>query len=75
MLTDVGFNAAHLVESFAISMDGAAWVRRMRTPQQKVAMIRTLLDEATPEQRLAFDSRSTEPWRFQIHFALLAATK
>jgi ubiquinone/menaquinone biosynthesis C-methylase UbiE len=75
MLTDAGFNAAHLAESFAISMDGAAWVQRMRTPEQKVAMIRTLLDEATPEQRAAFDIRSTAPWSFQIHFALIAATK
>jgi SAM-dependent methyltransferase len=75
MLSDAGFSAAHLVESFAISMDGATWVKRMRTPEQKVAMIHTLLDEATPEQRAAFDVRSTEPWSFQIHFALVAATK
>ena len=75
MLADAGFSVAHPVESFSIPMDGTAWVTRMRTPEQKVAMIRTLLDEATPEQRVAFDCRSTEPWGFQIHFALFSATK
>jgi hypothetical protein len=38
-------------------------------------MIRTLLDEATPEQRAAFDIRSADPWSFQIHRALISATK
>jgi ubiquinone/menaquinone biosynthesis C-methylase UbiE len=75
MLTEAGFSTAHLVESFAIPMDGAAWVKRMRTPERKVAMIRTLLEEATPEQRVAFACRSAEPWSFQIHFALVSATK
>jgi ubiquinone/menaquinone biosynthesis C-methylase UbiE len=75
MLTDAGFHTAQLGESLSIPMDGAAWVTRMRTPEQKVAMIRTLLEEATPEQRAAFDTRSTEPWSFQIHLALLSATK
>ena len=73
MLTAAGFEA-HMRERFAIPLDGDAWVKRMQTPEQKVAMIRTLFEEATPAQRRAFDLRE-EPWGLSMPFGFFEARK
>jgi hypothetical protein len=61
-------------QRFAIPLDGEAWVKRMNTPAQKVAMLRTLFAEATPAQRRAFDLRD-EPWGLSMPFGFFEARK
>lgn len=73
MLTAAGFNA-EMRDRFAIPLDGDAWVQRMKTPSQKVAMLRTLFSEATPAQRRAFDLRD-EPWGLSMPFGFFLAHK
>lgn len=74
MLRRAGFEGATVLERWGIPLDGADWVKRMQTPQSKVAMLRELLAEATPRVRAAFEVRD-EPWGFSIPFALFEATK
>jgi ubiquinone/menaquinone biosynthesis C-methylase UbiE len=73
MLAAAGFEA-QMRERFAIPLDGDAWVKRMQTPAQKVAMIRTLFAEASPAHRRAFDLRD-EPWGLSMPFGFFQALK
>lgn len=73
MLRSAGFEA-EMRERFAIPLDGDAWVKRMQTPAQKVAMIRTLFAEATLAQSRAFDLRD-EPWGLSMPFGFFEARK
>ena len=73
MLAGSGFEA-HMRERFAIPLDGDSWVKRMQTPPQKVAMLRTLFAEATPAQRRAFDLRD-QPWGLSMPFGFFEARK
>jgi SAM-dependent methyltransferase len=57
-----------------VVLDGADWVKRMQTPASKVAMIRELFSEATPQQRAAFDIRDN-PWGFSIPTIILRGMK
>ena len=68
------FEGAEVRERFAPFVDGADWVKRMRTPPASVAMLRELFAQATPAQRAAFDIRD-EPWGLCIPFVLLTATR
>lgn len=68
-----GFEARTL-ERFAIPIDGDAWVKRMQTPAQNVAMIRSLFQQATATQRRAFDLRE-DPWGMSMPFGLFEAFK
>lgn len=74
MLRATGFEA-RMLERFAVPLDGADWVKRMRTPEQKVAMLRTLFAEATPAQRDAFDLSMETPWSLSVPIALFRAGK
>jgi SAM-dependent methyltransferase len=71
MLGDLGFET-EVLEVFPIELDGDDWVRRMQTPLDKVAMLRTLFADATPAARATFDIRD-EPWGFTIPIALMRA--
>jgi ubiquinone/menaquinone biosynthesis C-methylase UbiE len=76
MLSENGFVDPSLVETFPLWLDGKEWTQRMRTPASKVAMIRQLFAEATPEQRQAFAVRSEDAdWGFRLGLALLRATR
>lgn len=67
-----GFDA-ELVARTDIVLDGHDWVRRMRTPAAKVAMVRELLRDANPAQRAMFDIRD-EPWGVTLAIGVFAAT-
>jgi SAM-dependent methyltransferase len=75
MLGEAGFSHAELVDRFSLPLDGDEWVKRMRTPASKVAMIRQLFAEASPAQRQAFDIRAGDDWGFTLGLALLRATQ
>lgn len=74
MLRTAGFEP-EMLERFPLTLDGADWVKRMQTPPEKVAMIRTLLREANPQVRAAFEIRSEDPWSFTIPIGLMRARK
>jgi SAM-dependent methyltransferase len=71
MLAAAGFDA-EMRQRFAIPLDGDAWVKRMNTPPQKVAMLRTLFAEATEAERRAFDLRD-DPWGLSMPFGFFVA--
>jgi len=73
MLRAAGFEP-EMLERFPLTLDGADWVKRMQTPAEKVAMLRQLLREATPQARAAFEIRD-EPWSFTIPIGLMRARK
>jgi len=75
MLGAAGFARAHVIQQFAVPLDGQEWVQRMRTPAPKVDLIRRLLTECTPAQRQAFGVRSDDPWGFSIHVVLVEASR
>jgi ubiquinone/menaquinone biosynthesis C-methylase UbiE len=74
MLRATGFEA-RMLERFGVTQDGEGWVKRMRTPPQKVAMLKTLFAEATPAQRDAFELRMETPWSLSVPIALFRAEK
>jgi SAM-dependent methyltransferase len=53
---------------------GADWVKRMRTPPSRVAMIRELFATATERQRAALEIRD-EPWGFSLPVGMIVGTK
>ena len=73
MCANAGFAGRVLLRSEVV-LDGADWVKRMRTPETKVAMLRELFAEANPAQRRAFDLRE-EPWGLSIPIALIEGRK
>ncbi len=75
MFAAAGFEQGTMLDRFAVPQDGQDWVRRMRTPEQKVAMLRTLFEEASQAQRDAFELRTGEPWGLSVPIALLRAIK
>jgi SAM-dependent methyltransferase len=77
MLSSGGFSGAALVEEFGLWLDGPEWVVRMRTPVEKVAMLRQLFAEATEAQRQTFAIRSESEttWGFRLGLALFTATR
>ena len=74
MLSAHGFSA-EVRHRAPIVLDGADWVKRMQTPQSKVAMIRELFAEASPAQKAAFDLRTEEPWGLSLPMALIVGVK
>ncbi len=75
MLQQGGFADARLVETFSLRLDGEDWVKRMRTPDTKVSMIRQLFAEATVAQQAAFEVQAGNEWAFTLGLALLQATR
>jgi SAM-dependent methyltransferase len=75
MLMAAGFCSGEVVAHYDIALDGRTWVERMRTPAQRVEMIRTLFREASDAQRSAFGLRPDEPWALSVPVALLRARK
>jgi ubiquinone/menaquinone biosynthesis C-methylase UbiE len=73
MLKTAGFEP-EMLERFPLALDGADWVKRMQTPPAKVAMVRTLLQEANEAVRAAFEIRE-DPWMFTIPIGLMRAHK
>lgn len=65
---------AQVVYRAGLALDGADWVKRMRTPASRVAMIRELFDSATPKQRAAFEIRD-DPWGFSLPVGLISGVK
>ena len=63
-----------MLERFPLALDGADWVKRMRTPPTKVAMLRELFVGATPAVRAAFEIRE-DPWGFTIPIGVMRARK
>jgi SAM-dependent methyltransferase len=55
-------------------LDGADWVKRMRTPPSRVAIIRELFETATDRQRTALEIRD-EPWGFSLPVGTIVGTK
>ena len=72
MLSTAGFEA-QVVHRLALAMDGAAWVKRTRTPPARVAVIRELFAAATPAQQAAFEIRQ-DPWGFSQPVVIVAGT-
>jgi ubiquinone/menaquinone biosynthesis C-methylase UbiE len=75
MLSASGFEDPDVVDRFTLQLNGDEWVKRMRTPAAKVAMIRQLLAEASSAQQRAFDIRTGDDWGFTLDLALLRATR
>jgi hypothetical protein len=50
------------------------WVKRMRTPPTRVAMIRELFATATPKQRAALEIQD-EPWGFSLPVGMIVGVK
>jgi SAM-dependent methyltransferase len=57
-----------------LALDGMDWVKRMRTPPTRVAMIRELFATATAKQRAALEIRD-EPWGFSLPVGMIVGTK
>jgi len=74
MVTGLGF-AVELLEEWFLDQRGADWVARMRTPEQAVAMIRTLMREAPAPAKEAFALNDEEPWSFRLWSAMLRAVR
>lgn len=72
MLASAGL-AGEVTYAATIDLDGDAWTARMRTPPEKVAMIRSLFESPTEAQREAFSLRRG-PWGWTIPVVLLRAT-
>lgn len=73
LLARAGFDAA-IIHRFPLSLDGADWVARQRTPAHRVAVIRELLDSAPPALRSAFEIRQ-DPWGFAQPIAVIRAMR
>lgn len=71
MMEAAGF-ATRVVHRGAVVLDGADWVRRMRTPPSKVAILRELFAEAPASCRAAFELRES-PWGLSLPIALIEA--
>lgn len=71
MLADAGF-VAEVVFTWNLRLDFDAWVERMATPAPNVALIRTLLDDASDEVRSAL--RVEADHSFSLPGALFRAT-
>jgi hypothetical protein len=69
MFEQAGF-AATVGARTEVVLDGADWVKRMRTPASKVAVLREVFAEATEAQRRAFDLREN-PWGLSLPVALV----
>jgi SAM-dependent methyltransferase len=65
---------AQVVYRAGLALDGADWVKRMRTPPSRVAMIRELFETATSRQRAAFEIQD-EPWGFSLPVGLITGVK
>ena len=74
MFAHAGFEA-RMLERFAVALDGDDWVKRMRTPASKVAVLRELFSNANPAQRAAFDLDDGPPWRLSVPIALFEARR
>jgi ubiquinone/menaquinone biosynthesis C-methylase UbiE len=74
MLAAAGFSA-RMLERFAVSQDGQDWVNRMKTPPEKVVVLRKLFSEATQAQRDAFELAEGPPWRLSVPIAFFQADK
>ena len=74
MLTGAGF-APRMLQRFAVAQDGQDWVNRMKTPPEKVVVLRKLFSEATQAQRDAFELEDGPPWRLSVPIALFQADK
>jgi SAM-dependent methyltransferase len=57
-----------------LALDGADWVKRMRTPPSRVEIIRELFATSTDRQRAAFEIRE-DPWGFSLPVGLIVGTK
>jgi SAM-dependent methyltransferase len=71
MFGTAGFEAT-VVDRIPLPIEGDDWVKRMRTPASKAAVLRELLREANPAQRAVFDIRD-EPWGFTLDVVLIVA--
>lgn len=71
MFAAAGFEAS-VVDRIPLPIDGDDWVKRMRTPAPKAALLRELLREANAAQRAMFDVRD-KPWGFTLDVALIVA--
>jgi ubiquinone/menaquinone biosynthesis C-methylase UbiE len=74
MFAQAGFEA-RMLQRFAVGLDGENWVKRMRTPPSKVAMLRELFSNANAAQRAAFDLEDGPPWRLSVPIALFEARR
>jgi SAM-dependent methyltransferase len=66
---------AEVVYRWDLRLDFAEWVERMRTPPLAVDMLRTLLLEAPPEAKEAFQIDLTGPLSFCLKGAIIRASK
>lgn len=73
MLATTGFKS-EVIDRSGYELDGHAWVTRMQTPGEKVAMIRTLFAEASPSWRAYLEIRD-EPWGWTVPYAIIRAVK
>lgn len=64
MLSSAGFNS-ELVYEWPVRLDFTSWVKRMATPPDAVAMIRTLMDGAPDEVRTAIEIEDDHSFTFR----------
>jgi SAM-dependent methyltransferase len=74
MIEQAGFASVRTLSRTVINLEGAAWTARMKTPPEKVAIIRQLFSEANTAQRAGFEIRE-DPWGFSQAVALVGGTK
>lgn len=72
MFAAAGFRA-EMTARTTITLDGDDWVKRMRTPPTRVAMIRELLAAANSAQRAMLEIRDGEPWGFTLEIGVFRA--
>jgi hypothetical protein len=72
MLDQAGFEA-RIDERWRIGIEFAPWVERMRTPDERVAAIRSLWQRAPDEVRRYFDVRADGS--FKLDVVQLSATR
>ncbi|MDZ7727624.1 MAG: class I SAM-dependent methyltransferase [Dehalococcoidia bacterium] len=73
MLGTAGFKTEVVARS-GYELDGHAWVTRMKTPADNVAMIRKLFAEASPAWRGYLEVRD-EPWGWTVPYGIFKAVK
>ena len=73
MFEQAGLKAAVRYRA-GLPLDGADWVKRMRTPATRVAMIRELFETASTKQKAAFEIVD-KPWGFSLPVAMIVGVK
>ena len=75
MLVDVGMRTETILD-WRLRLDLADWTARMRTPPDKIALLRQRMNEADSDLRSTFELKTPDggPWSFVLHCAIIRGT-